>query len=222
MKKKVLLLAVSCKDGGLCPGGLDLSDPSKWIRIVNDDGKAGAVQGCDIDFAKPLDVIEFDGRPMPQGKQKENWVIDNRSCKNLGKATLKNGNGTDKEVLDWAYKKYAYHGYWDNYKAFLNESEFENVTAPSESIMKVTNVRIYLNNYNRAKIDFNWSGAHYPLLGVSMTDQDFYGKIDSQDIHFENAYIVVSIPKEISSWVNPNTGVEHKQTYKFVSRIFEI
>ncbi len=222
MRKKVLLLAVSCKDGGLCPGGLDIDNPSNWIRIVKDDGKAGAVQGCDIDFAKPLDVIEFDGRPMPQGKQKENWVIDNCSCKNLGKATLKNGNGTDKEVLDWAYKKYAYHGYWDNYKAFLNESEFENVTAPSESIMKVTNVRIYLNNYNRAKIDFNWSGARYPLLGVSMTDQDFYGKIDNEDIHFENAYIVVSIPKEISSWVNPNTGEEQKQAYKFVSRIFEI
>ncbi len=81
MKKKVLLLAVSCKTGGLCPGGLDLDDPSKWIRIVKDDGHAGAIQGHEIDFAKPLDIIEFDGRPMPQGKQQENWVIDNNSCK---------------------------------------------------------------------------------------------------------------------------------------------
>lgn len=79
MKKRVLLLAVSCKKGGLCPGGLDLDDPSKWIRIVRDDGQAGAVQGCDIDFAQPLDVITFDGRPMPQGKQLENWVVDNNS-----------------------------------------------------------------------------------------------------------------------------------------------
>ena len=61
MKKKVLLLAVSCKKGGLCPGGLDMDDPHKWIRIVRDDGNAGAVQGIDIDFAEPLDVIEFDG-----------------------------------------------------------------------------------------------------------------------------------------------------------------
>ena len=44
MEKKVLLLAVSCKTGGLCPGGLDMEDPSKWIRIVRDDGHAGAVQ----------------------------------------------------------------------------------------------------------------------------------------------------------------------------------
>ena len=38
MRKKVLLLAVSCKTGGLCPGGIDLDDPRKWIRIVRDDG----------------------------------------------------------------------------------------------------------------------------------------------------------------------------------------
>ena len=77
MKKRVLLLAVSCKTGGLCPGGIDLNNPNKWIRIVKDDGHSGAVQGHDIDFAQPLDVIEFNGRPMPQGKQRENWVIDN-------------------------------------------------------------------------------------------------------------------------------------------------
>lgn len=87
MKKRVLLLAVSCKRGGLCPGGLDLDNPRQWIRIVRDDGQAGAVQGCDIDFARPLDIIEFDGRPMPQGKQIENWVIDNNSCRKTGSRT---------------------------------------------------------------------------------------------------------------------------------------
>jgi hypothetical protein len=87
MKKRVLLLAVSCKTGGLCPGGLDLDDPSKWIRIVRDDGHAGAVQGYEIDFAQALDIIEFDGRPMPQGKQRENWVIDNKSCRKIGSRT---------------------------------------------------------------------------------------------------------------------------------------
>lgn len=70
MKKIVLLLAVSCKTGGLCPGGVDLDNPKEWIRIVKDDGYSGAVQGIDIDFAKPLDVIEFDGTHKPQGKQK--------------------------------------------------------------------------------------------------------------------------------------------------------
>lgn len=84
MKKRVFLLAVSCKKGGLCPGGIDLDNPKNWIRIVQDDGQAGAVQGYEIDFAEPLDIIEFDGHPMPQGVQKENWVIDNESCKKIG------------------------------------------------------------------------------------------------------------------------------------------
>lgn len=106
MRKRVFLLAVSCKNGGLCPGGIDLDNPKEWIRIVRDDGRAGAVQGYEIDFAKPLDVIEFNGRPMPQGKQKENWVIDNHSCRKVGTES--------KRRVVQAYKQYGYHGFWNN------------------------------------------------------------------------------------------------------------
>lgn len=120
MKKRVFLLAVSCKTGGLCPGGIDLDNPKEWIRIVRDDGQSGAVQGYEIDFAQPLDVIEFDGRPMPQGKQRENWVIDNNSCKRIGRETLK-------RVVQ-AFKEYGYHGFWNNGYSFLREDELENVT----------------------------------------------------------------------------------------------
>ncbi|MFN9173067.1 MAG: dual OB domain-containing protein [Synechocystis sp.] len=148
MKKKVLLLAVSCKTGGLCPGGLDLDKPSTWIRIVKNDGHAGAVQGYEIDFGQPLDIIEFEGRPMPQGKQIENWVIDNNSCVKIDSYGL---NQT-KEVLDWAYEKYSYNDFWGNYKAYLNEQEFNAINVPSESILRVSNVDIYKNNYKRWKI----------------------------------------------------------------------
>lgn len=210
MKKRVLLLAVSCREGGLCPGGIDLENESQWIRIVRDDGRGGAVQGVDIDFARPLDIIEFDGRPMPQGKQRENWVIDNRSCKKIGRAKLKNGNSTDKEILDYAYGKYSYHGFWGNYKAFLNEEEFEEINLPSESILRVSNVHIYEDDNGRSKIDFDWSGARYRIKWISMTDQDYYGK----DVTFDNAYIVISIPKETNFYVN------EQRAYKFVSRVF--
>ncbi len=212
MKKKVLLLAVSCKTGGLCPGGLDLDNPSDWIRIVKNDGQAGAVQGYEIDFANPLDIIEFDGRPMPQGKQQENWVIDNNSCRKIGNMT--------KHDLDWAYQQYAYKGFWGNYKSYLNEKEFAAINVPSESIMKVSNVRIYKNNNDKAKIDFDWSGAQFRIKWVSMTDQYFYDKIIGGEVTFDNAFIIVSIPKEIDEWVNPSTG--EKQAYKFVSKIFNI
>lgn len=211
MKKQVLLLAVSCKTGGLCPGGLDLDDPSKWIRVVKDDGHAGAIQGHEIDFAKPLDIIEFNGRPMPQGKQKENWVIDNNSCRKT-----ESRNNT---VLDWAYQQFAYKGFWSNYKAFLNEQEFAAVSAPSESIMRVSDVRIYRNERGSAKIDFNWDGAQYRIKGVSMTDIDFYERIKQGNVNFDNAYIITSIPKECD-WTLPETG--EKRAYKFVSKIFNI
>jgi len=218
MRKKVLLLAVSCREGGLCPGGIDLDDPSKWIRIVRDDGQGGAVQGREIDFAKPLDIIEFDGRPMPQGAQQENWVIDNNSCRKTGSRT--------QDTLESIYQQYAYKGFWGNYRAFLNEQEFAGVVSPSESIMKVSNVRIYNRTYNvdgeervSAKIDFNWSGARYRITGLSMTDQDFYDRIRDGEVTFDNAYIVISIPK-YCDWIFPETG--EKRAYKFVSRIYEI
>lgn len=210
MRKKVLLLAVSCKTGGLCPGGLDLDDPGKWIRIVKDDGHAGAVQGHEIDFAKPLDIIEFDGRPMPQGKQQENWVINNNSCSKTGSRT--------QEVLNWAYDKYSYKNFWGNYKAFLNEEEFNSVNMPSESILKVSDVDIYKNSYDKWKIDFNWQKAKFKIKGVSMTDPDFYN--NEKYVHIDNAYIVTSIPKEIDDWVHPGSG--EKRAYKFVSKIYEI
>ncbi len=210
MRKRVLLLAVSCKTGGLCPGGLDLDEPSKWIRIVKDDGHAGAIQGREIDFAKPLDIIEFDGRPMPQGKQQENWVIDNNSCRKTESKT--------QDVLDWVFEKYSYTNFWGNYKAFLNEEEFNAVNMPSESILKVSEVDIYRNNNDKWKIDFNWHKAKFRIKGISVTDPDFYGNNDS--VHFDNAYIVTSIPKEIDDWAHPETG--EKRAYKFVSKIYKI
>lgn len=213
MKKRVLLLAVSCKNGGLCPGGIDLDNPQNWIRIVSDDGQAGAVYGFEIDFAKPLDVIEFDGRPMPQGKQPENWVIDGNSCHKIGNYT--------NDKLEEVYLKYGYHGFWNNCKSFLNEEEFERVNAPSESILKVTDVRIYKNGFGKAKIDFTCKEeSEYPIRCISMTDRDFYDKIVDNEVHFDNAYIIISIPKSIDEWVIPVTG--EKRAYKFVSKIFEI
>lgn len=213
MRKRVILLAVSCKAGGLCPGGLDLDDPSRWIRIVKDDGHAGPVQGVDIDFSKPLDTIEFEGRPIPQGKQLENWVIDNNSCKKVGSYSP----AQTKEVLDWAYQSYGYNDFWGNFRAFLNEEEFNTVRVPSESIMRVSGIHIHKNQFGRCKIDFDWCKARYKIKGVSMTDPDYY---DNCPADIDNAYIVIAIPKAIDDWTNPNTG--EKQAYKFVSKIYEI
>lgn len=212
MKKRVLLLAVSCKNGGLCPGGIDMDNPKEWIRIVKDDGCAGAVQGHEIDFAKPLDVIEFDGRPMPQGKQRENWVIDNHSCRIV--------ETKDKSILKDVFLQYGYHGFWGNYRSSLNENEFEAITAPSESILLVTNVKVYMNENDKAKIDFEWGGSLYPIKWIAMTDQEYYPRInDGETVNIDKALIVISIPKECD-YIVPQTG--ERKAFKFVSKIFPL
>lgn len=213
MRKRVLLLAVSCKNGGLCPGGIDLDNPKEWIRIVKDDGMSGAVQGKEIDFANPLEVIEFDGRPMPQGKQKENWVIDNYSCKKVSQEPL------PLERLVQAYKEYSYHGFWNNGNSFLREDELEKVTEPSESILFVSDVRLYNNDNGKAKIDFRWIGLPYLIKGVSLTEKDCYDKIDEKAIRYKYAIIIVSIPQE-ANWKISETG--EKRAYKFVSKVYEL
>lgn len=211
MIKRVLLLAVSCKHGGLCPGGIDLDNPKEWIRIVRDDGQSGAVQGYEIDFANPLDVIEFDGRPIPQGKQKENWAIDNCSCRKIRTESMNR--------LMQAYREYDYHGFWNNDNLFLSEQQLENVTQPSESILLTSDVRLYKNIYGKAKIDFTCEVVPHPMRGVSLTDQDCYAELDSKEICYKRAILVISIPK-FADWSHPLTG--EKRAYKFVSRVFEI
>lgn len=210
-KKKVLLLAVSCKKGGLCPGGIDLDNTSEWIRIVRDDGQAGSVQGSHIDYAKPLDIIEFDGHPVPRGIQKENWAIDNNSCRKVGTISM--------DLLNKAYEHYGYHGFWDNTRSFLTQSEMDILAAnsiPSESIMIVSNVMLYNNQYGKSKIDFTWYGRR--LEGISMTDPDFYDALGAgQTLSFASAMIVVSIPS-VADFVFD--GCTAGRAYKFVSKLF--
>lgn len=211
MRKRVLLLAVSCKNGGLCPGGIDLDKPTEWIRIVRDDGHSGAVQKPEIDFAKPFDVIEFEGRPMPQGKQRENWVIEGNSCIKVRTETM--------ERVVRACQEYGYHGFWENDYTYLNEKELIRTTAPSESILFVSNVELYKNSHGKAKIDFYWDGLPNLMKNVSLTDQDFYAELDHKRIYYQRAIIVISIPKD-AEWTDPNTG-EHR-AYKLVSKVIPI
>lgn len=215
-RKRVLLLASSCKRGGLCPGGLDLDNPSKWIRIVKDDGDAGAVQGYDIDFAEPLDILEFEGYPVPLGKQKENWAI-------VGKAS-KVRKRFSPDILYEAYQRYCYHDFRGSFKSYLTEEEFIRIDAPTESMLLARNLKIYKNEYEKFKIDFSVDvasgGVVLPLFystGVSLTDRDYYGLKES--ITIEKAYLVVAIPKDL---ICMNPPSQEKRAYKFVSKIYPV
>ena len=135
--------------------------------------------------------------------------IDNHSCRKIGTEPMK-------RVLQ-AFREYGYHGFWNNGYSYLREDELENVTQPSESILLVSDVRLYKNDYGKAKIDFTWSGLRYPMRGVSLTDQDFYDILDDEEVCYKYAIIVISIPKD-ADWTHPETG--ERRAYKFVSKVF--
>jgi hypothetical protein len=86
--------------------------------------------------------------------------------------------------------------------------------------LRVSNVRIYRNENNKTKIDFSWSGSRYPIRWISLTDQEYYARVNDGEVTIANAYIVVSIPKDMDVYVNPHTG--QRQAFKFVSKVFEI
>ena len=210
--KRVLLLAVSCKKGGLCPGGVDLDNPSQWIRIVRDDGYAGSVQSFEIDYAQPLDVIEFTGHPVPRGVQKENWAIDFNSCRKV--------HTYSESIMKSVYEKYGYHGFWKNSRAYLDEYEMDVVdqeSIPSESLLHVRNVFIYKNPSGKAKLDFDW--GRLKLKGISMTDPDYYDPLNAgNEVRISEAIIVISIPYA-ADFTFP--GCSSGRGYKFVSKIFD-
>lgn len=218
MLKRVILLAVSCKTGGLCPGGIDVDNLGNWIRLVADDGKAGSLQGFEIDMANPLDLIEFDGRPAPLGKQVENWVIDNNSCKCLRKAVLQDVcpgavQSNDRLLLEHLYQNYSYHGFWGNAREFLDKFEFNNINYPTESIIKAQDIKFYFNG-RRWKIDFTWDAFKARCTNIPLTDSDVYSSCSSQNAYFyKNAYLVVSIPNSVSPEFQ-------NRAYKFVSKIY--
>ena len=211
VKKRVLLLAVSCKRGGLCPGGIDLDNPSKWIRIVRDDCVAGSVQWPEINNANPLDIIEFVGHPVPLGIQVENWAIDNFSCRKVSSVPA--------SELDRIYDNYGYHGFWNTIRAYLTDDEYEYHKAqatPSESLIKVNNIYIYRNNNGKHKINFTCQNIH--VENISMTDPDFFiAQNDNRCIAIEFAIIVVAIPTE-ADFIPP--GMTSGRGYKFVSKVF--
>lgn len=209
-KKRVLLLAVSCKNGGLCPGGIDLDNPSEWIRIVRDDGQAGSVQYIEIAMAKPLDTIEFEGKPVPLGKQKENWAIVNNSCRRVS------GPPSDvAQVLKECYDNYGYSRFWGSPKPYLTEEELDAVDCPSESILEVSNVRIFRNNNGKVKIDFSLKG--HRVTGISITDQEYFD-LESDEYH-DKAYLIVAIPRECN-FLLPSE--QAPRAYKFVSKVYPI
>lgn len=76
MRKKVILLTKSLKNGGYCVAGIDYYT-GQWIRLVSGNQETkGALEKCGVPY-KPLDIVIVDNiTPMPIQYQPENYLIE--------------------------------------------------------------------------------------------------------------------------------------------------
>lgn len=74
MRKKVILLTKSLKNGGYCVAGIDYYT-GQWIRLVSGNQETkGALEKCGVPY-KPLDIVIVDNiTPMPIQYQPENYL----------------------------------------------------------------------------------------------------------------------------------------------------
>ena len=218
MKKDILLLTKSRKtsprteslgEDGFCVAGIDMKT-GEWIRLVA-EGPEDDESLIDNDLldefgyiAEPLDVVCVDViRPVPNGCQSENWLMDTDDYIDiLGHASLR--GLFSKHVAELPEFVYG------NEAEALNGDEIEDIDY-SLILIPATDVRIYntgFGNHRRTKVSFTYNGCEYKDL--SMTDPDFYSRTGET---LDYAFIVVSLPHD--PW---NNGLY----YKFVAKILEV
>lgn len=95
MKKLIVILAKSAKQGNYCVAGIELST-NKWIRPISHDEKIeDAVTAAELTYsdnteAQILDVVEidFEDTPVENKIQPENFFFKNKTWKKLGSWNL--------------------------------------------------------------------------------------------------------------------------------------
>lgn len=175
MKKKIVIMTASAKNGGLCVAGIDITDPQSetyrsWIRVVTeDDDCTGAVPYNDMicsnrQTAEVLDIVNIDfARHVPNDAQRENWLYNpNIKWEKVGTTTLEDVlrmRGTDQ-----------YHGdiFGNNsYKVMPQE-----LTGESLTLLKISNVNKLVepdrNNpdMKKVRIHFSCGGNNYKFFRV--------------------------------------------------------
>lgn len=210
MRKKVILLTKSLKNGGYCVAGIDYYT-GQWIRLVSGNQETkGALEKCGVPY-KPLDIVIVDNiTPMPIQYQPENYLIEEPygiegfyAWKKIGeydinKLVERYANNTNRYIL---YNNNV-HFYKDEVAGVEHSLEF----------VEITQVVIYtifneVTQKNKTKASFIYNGTSYN--GMSVTDPDYYGC--KKNLTNKKVFGVFSAPAEPY-----NNG----KYYKFLSKIF--
>lgn len=175
MRKKVILLTKSLKNGGYCVAGIDYYT-GQWIRLVSGNQETkGALEKCGVPY-KPLDIVIVDNiTPMPIQYQPENYLIEEPYGIEGFYAWKKIGEYDINKLVE------RYANNTNRYILYNNNVHFckEEVAGVEHSLefVEITQVVIYtifneVTQKNKTKANFIYNGTSYN--GMSVTDPDYY------------------------------------------------
>jgi len=208
---QVIILTKSAKDNGYCVAGIN-TESCKFVRLVSWNGRTDALFSKHIKYANEQEVQVLDvvnvpiERAVSTKRQPENVLIKE------GIAWDKTGQKTIEEVLelccnnDREFEPFIL----GNTNYYLSEKD----AAPDCSLVlvKVKNLKIYLNDRDKVKADFDYKGIPYQKFSV--TDPHYFSEQNRGTI--SSAYCVISLPDK--PFIAEFT--EGKRYYKFIATIF--
>ncbi len=170
MKQTIVIFANSVKHGEHCIAGKDL-ETRKWIRPVS------TVQGNELKFkqiqyyrdnsyneSKPLDVVKISFlQECPLQHQPENMLISNDIWKNIDPYQFKMipDDFLDHPETIWGEGRSIQHENIKTEKIKIDQSLF---------LIKVSNLKLYKNNYQKRRASFKYNNHDYDL---PVTDPNF-------------------------------------------------
>lgn len=198
---KVIILTKSDKNGGYCVAGIDFEHKS-FVRLVSNDACSHyAIPKWCMNTVNVLDVIDVSvNRRVPSFCQQENIEVQLQQWQSIGSISANEIQGFINNGTQYIFEDDCF---------YLEETNAQNLLY-SLMIVRVSNLSIIRNQYDKTKAKFNYDGIWYS--NMSITDPEFYdfeGQID-------NAILVISIP-DIGHTSEYYTG---SRCYKFVSKIF--
>ena len=207
MERKIVVLAESSKDGGLCVAGVDYNS-GKWIRLVKKDGEPitkGIMQYADRTSVKILDCVRlYTIGSAATPIQPENVYLNTAiNIQRIKKISLR-------ELLE-------IHNL-ENHRNILG-SNTHVIRANAERVghslelVKVNNAVLYRvpgsKGYDKLKLEFDYSDTHY--YNMSVTDPDYYYVKDGTNLG--DAILVISLA---------NNNYKDYGYFKLVAKIFRL
>lgn len=184
-RSKFIILASSSKIGGMCVGAIKLSDENgnptcQLVRLVTDDPNTnGAIPSfwLDNNGIEILDTVECWVKPTPTNIQPENYLIFKPTNDSpwLSHQKFDQNSSDQYNVLanSLSYTLLTTGSIFYNNDRRIDPDLLKQVSYPhSLELRFINHIRLYHNNYNKTRADFDYNSQHY--TNISVTDPRYY------------------------------------------------